>query len=116
MKFMLILFNDESAFGTMTEEQRGAAFGAYMAFNAALAAEGAMVSGDPLQPSFTARQIRAPGGQVEVTAGSDGDTPLRIGGTYVIDVADDSAAAAWAARCPAAAHGVVEVRPLMPLG
>ena len=31
---------------------------------------------------------------------------------FIIEVADLDAALAWAARCPAVDHGVVEVRPL----
>ena len=31
---------------------------------------------------------------------------------YVLDVNDMEAAAVWAIRCPAAKHGIVEVRPL----
>jgi hypothetical protein len=36
----------------------------------------------------------------------------QLGGYFFIDVPDLDAALAWAARCPAAGHGVVEVRPL----
>jgi len=35
-------------------------------------------------------------------------------GYFIIDVADLDAAISWAARCPTAGHGVVEVRPLWP--
>ncbi|MDX2209027.1 MAG: YciI family protein [Sphingopyxis sp.] len=116
MKFMLLLFNDEAGFATMSEAERGAAFGAYMAFNGALQEAGAFVSGDPLLPSATAVQVRAPGGVRQTEHGAYGANALQLGGTYVIDVADSEAAIGWAVRCPAAAHGVVEVRPLMPLG
>jgi len=34
----------------------------------------------------------------------------QLGGYFLIDVADLDAALSWAARCPAADHGVVEVR------
>lgn len=116
MKYMLLLYGNEAGFGSMTEEERGKAFGAYMAYNAALEAEGVMVSGDPLQPSFTASRVRAPGGKTEVLNGPYADTQEQLGGTYVIDVADLDTALAWAARCPMAAWGTVEVRPLMVLG
>lgn len=116
MKFMLLLFNDEAGFATMNEDDRNRAFGAYMAFNGALQEAGAFVSGDPLLPSMTGVCVRAPGGAAETTSGAYATGPLQLGGTYVIDVADADAALSWAARCPAAAHGLVEVRPVMPLG
>ncbi len=40
------------------------------------------------------------------------DSKEQLGGYYLIDVADREAALAWAAKCPGANHGVVEVRPL----
>lgn len=116
MKFMLLLFNDEAGFATITDAERGVAFGAYMAFNGALQEAGAFVSGDPLLPSATAVCVKAPGGKRESSEGAYAIGALQLGGTYVIDVADATAAIDWAARCPAAVYGVVEVRPLMPLG
>lgn len=116
MKYMLLLYGNEAAFGSMTEDQRNQSFGAYMAYNAALQAEGAMVSGDPLQPSFTASRVKAQNGKTEILNGPYADTQEQLGGTYVIDVPDLDAALAWAARCPMSAWGTVEVRPLMVLG
>jgi hypothetical protein len=116
MKYMLLLYGNEGAFGSMTEDQRNQAFGAYMAYNAALQAEGVMVAGDPLQPSFTASRVRAPGGKTEILNGPYADTQEQLGGYYVIDVPDLDAALEWAARCPMSAWGTVEVRPLMVLG
>lgn len=39
-------------------------------------------------------------------------TKEQLGGYVTIEVADLDTALSWAARCPAAAHGAVEVRPL----
>ena len=36
----------------------------------------------------------------------------QLGGYFLIDAPDLDAAIAWAARCPAAQHGAVEVRPI----
>jgi len=38
-----------------------------------------------------------------------------LAGYYLIDVPDLDAALKWAARCPTAAHGHVEVRPIWPM-
>lgn len=116
MKYMLLLYGDEAAFGSMTDEQRNQAFGAYMAYNHALQAEGVLVSGNPLQPSVTASRVRSPEGKTEILDGPYAETQEQLGGTYVIDVPDLDAALAWAARCPMSEWGTVEVRPLMVLG
>ena len=36
----------------------------------------------------------------------------QLGGYFLIDVPDQDTALSWAARCPGARHGVVEVRPI----
>ena len=35
-----------------------------------------------------------------------------VGGYFLIDAPDLDAAISWAARCPAAQHGAIEVRPI----
>jgi hypothetical protein len=40
------------------------------------------------------------------------ETKEQLGGYFMIDVPDLDAALSWAARCPAASHGTVEVRPI----
>ncbi len=39
----------------------------------------------------------------------------QLGGYYVIEAADLDAAIGWAARCPGAQHGAIEVRPIWPM-
>jgi hypothetical protein len=40
------------------------------------------------------------------------ETKEQLGGYYMIDVPDLDAALSWASRCPGAAHGTIEVRPI----
>jgi hypothetical protein len=40
------------------------------------------------------------------------DSKEQVGGYYMIDVPDLDAAISWAARCPTASHGIVELRPI----
>ncbi len=40
------------------------------------------------------------------------DSKEQLGGYFVIEVPDLDAAITWAARCPGAEHGSVEIRPL----
>jgi hypothetical protein len=50
-------------------------------------------------------------GKSQVLDGPYVDSKEQLGGYYVIDVPDLDAALSWAARCPGAGHGVIEVRP-----
>jgi hypothetical protein len=56
--------------------------------------------------------VRVGDGKTTVLDGPYPDTKEQLGGYYIIDVPDLDAAIAWAARCPCAAHGSVEVRPV----
>jgi hypothetical protein len=49
------------------------------------------------------------------TDGPYAETKEQLGGYFMIDVPDLDTALTWAARCPGASHGVVEVRPLWPM-
>ncbi|MFO0519539.1 MAG: YciI family protein [bacterium] len=59
-----------------------------------------------------------PGGAAGRPAGGTGRPggrcPEHLGGYFIIDVADLSAAIEWAARSPNAAAGCTEVRPVLP--
>ncbi|RYF37569.1 MAG: YciI family protein, partial [Comamonadaceae bacterium] len=67
---------------------------------------------DRLQPAASATTVRVTGGKTEVLNGPYAETREQLGGYYQIEVADLDAALSWAARCPGAAHGTVEVRPV----
>jgi hypothetical protein len=56
--------------------------------------------------------VKVRDGKTEVLNGPFIETREQLGGYYLIDVADLDAALSWAARCPGASHGVVEVRPV----
>jgi len=88
-------------------------FGAYMAYTQALKDAGAFVAGDPLQPSSTATTVRLRSDTREVLDGPYADTKEQLGGYYLVEAKDLDEAVAWAARCPGATHGVMEVRPVM---
>ena len=51
-------------------------------------------------------------GTTAVADGPYAESKEQLAGYYVVDVPDLDAAISWAARCPAASHGVVEIRPI----
>jgi hypothetical protein len=56
--------------------------------------------------------VRASGGKTNVLDGPYAETKEQLGGYYMIEVPDLDAALSWAARCPGASHGAIEVRPI----
>ena len=73
---------------------------------------GVMKAGDRLKPTASATTVRAANGKTEVLNGPYAETKEQLGGYYIIDVPDLDAAISWAARCPGAGHGTIEVRPI----
>jgi hypothetical protein len=112
MQYLLSIYADESGWTRMTpaEQQQGAA--AYMAYSQALANAGVLKGSNRLQPVASSTTVRVINGKTQVLDGPYADSKEQLGGYFLIDVPDLDAALSWAARCPGASHGVVEVRPV----
>ncbi len=110
MKYMLLIYRDETAFDV--GKTSGAHSAPYLAYAEALSSSGVMVDGARLQPSSQAATVRVSEAGAKVLDGPYSDTKEQLGGFYVIDVPDHDAALQWAARSPGASQGVIEVRPL----
>jgi hypothetical protein len=113
MQYMLMIFGSESGRQKYSKEENNQMFAAYGAYTQALRTAGVMKAGDPLQPSSTATTVRVKAGKTEVLNGPYAETKEQLGGYYIIDVPDLDAALSWAARCPGASVGTIEVRPIM---
>ncbi len=112
MKYLLLIANEEAAMKTMTPADMGPMIAAYTAFSEAMVKAGVMGGEERLQPTATATTVCVRGGKTKVLDGPYADTKEQLGGDYLIDVPDLDAALHWAARCPGASHGAVEVRPI----
>ncbi len=85
---------------------------AYQAYTEALTKSGALLGSNRLQPTSTATTVRVNNGKSQVLDGPYADSKEQLGGYYLIDAPNLDSAISWAARCPAAGHGSVEVRPV----
>lgn len=112
MQYLLMIYANEAGWSTMTpaEQQQGVA--AYGAYTEALKKAGILAGSNRLQGSSTATVVRMAGGKSQVLDGPYVDSKEQLAGYYLIDVPDLDAALSWAARCPGAGHGAIEVRPI----
>ena len=111
MKFMLMIYEDDKErVENMDDRMPDCA-----AYVQAMTKAGIYVSGDRLRGADTATTVRVTSGRTEVADGPYAEAREQLGGFHIIDVPDLDAALAWAARCPSAARGAVEVRPVWPL-
>jgi len=112
MNYMLLIYSNEAGFRSLSEAETGQALAAYGAYGEALKQAGVLVASDRLQPTATATTVRLANGKSQVLNGPYAETKEQLGGYYMIDVPDLDVAISWAARCPGASHGIVEVRPV----
>jgi hypothetical protein len=112
MQYLLMLYADESGWDRLSPAEQQAGMAAYAAYTEALAKAGALVGGNRLQGVDTATTVRLADGKPLVQDGPYAEAREQIGGYYLIEAADLDAALAWAARCPGAGHGTIEVRPV----
>jgi len=113
MKYMLLIHDDEKAWAKLTEAERGKIYAEYGQFGQSVKASGNYLAGAQLQPTTMATSVRVREGKRLVTDGPFAETREVLGGYYLIDVPDLDAAIDWAAKCPGAKYGSVEVRPIM---
>jgi len=107
-----MIYADEKAYAARPADEQKRNFEAYMAYTEALKKAGAFLGSDRLQPTATATTVRVASGKTQVLNGPYTETKEQLGGYYMIDAPDLDAALAWAARCPGAEHGILEVRPI----
>jgi len=116
MEYMLLIYSDSSGFAQMSKAQADEALAAYGAYHQALEKAGVLRGTNRLRPPDTATTVRLKSGKTEVLNGPYAETREQLGGYFLIDAPDLDAALSWAARCPGASHGIVEVRPIWPMG
>jgi hypothetical protein len=115
MKYMLLIYGDESRMTDAPKAEASQMMPAYFAYTEAMMKAGILRAGDRLAATSTATTVRSPEGKTKILNGPYAETKEQLGGYYIIEVPDLDAALSWAARCPGAASGTIEVRPIFEL-
>ena len=109
MRYMLMICDDESEILTPAEV---AAIPGIQAYVEETARRGVRRGGARLRPSSDATSVRVRGGEVLVSDGPFAETKEQMAGFDLIEVDNLDEAIEIAAKHPAAADGVIEVRPV----
>ena len=112
MRYVLLIYGEEST-GAPDPAVVEQVMNEYWAYEQAVGEARVKQAGEALQPASTATTVRLKDGERVVTDGPFAETREVLGGFYLIDVPDLDAALDWAARCPGAKYGSIEVRPVM---
>jgi len=116
MRYLALIYNDESTFSKYAEAENQVIFNDYMQYSASGREAGVIQAGEALSPTHTATTVRVRGGKVSTTDGPFAETKEQLGGFYLLNCANLDEAIAWAAKIPGAKDGCVEVRPIMEFG
>jgi hypothetical protein len=112
MKFMLMLYADMKAGAEVPPDQMAAWMEKMGAYADALKKANAFVATARLAFPWEATTVHVENGEMKVHDGPYADTREQLGGYYFIEAPNMAEAQKWAAKCPAATWGSVEVRPI----
>jgi hypothetical protein len=112
MQYLLLIYGNEARMLSASKETAGQMIAAYNGYTDAMKKAGVYIGANRLQPTSAATTVRARDGKTNVLDGPFAETKEQLGGYYMLEAPDLDTALSWAARCPGAAHGAIEVRPI----
>ena len=112
MQYLLLIYADEKIVQGMSQQKLGETMQAYMAYTAKLREDGVYLGSNRLKNVGTAASVRIRDGKSNVVNGPFAETREQLGGYFLIEAPDDKTAQDYAAKCPGAAVGTMEVRPV----
>ena len=112
MQFALLIYESPELFAARKNDDNDPYLGAWRAYYKALVDTGIYAGGDALEVPECGTTVRIEEGRRRVQDGPYADTKEQLAGFLVLELPSLDAALDWAARCPAASAGAVEVRQL----
>jgi len=112
MKYMLLMYADESKGLETPEDQEAVSQAVWFALMKEMKAAGVLLSNNGLSPVANATTVRIREGKTLITDGPFAETHEQLGGFFLLECKDLDEALGWAEKIPHAKYGSVEVRPL----
>src|SRR4029077_12870095 len=85
MRYMLLIYDNEQAWGAIAEAERQKMLGEYGQFTERIRSSGQFVSGSQLHPTTSATSVRVREGKRLVTDGPFAETREQLGGYYLVE-------------------------------
>lgn len=111
MQYALLIYTDETVDANATPQEQEAVMAAYYAFGEEFKEK--IAGGEALMPTNSATTVRLRDGKTLSTDGPFAETKEQLGGFYLVNANDLDEAIQIASNIPGAAHGCIEVRPVM---
>lgn len=117
MRYLALIYSDETADAAVSPEEQGAIFQAWYDYSNALGEAGKSLGGEALQPATTATTVRQGKNGPLISDGPFAETKEQLGGYFIFNAENLDEAIAWAAKMPHLPRGgSVEIRPIMEFG
>jgi hypothetical protein len=111
MEYAVLIYTNETQAGEAALAKMQAE---YQAYTQQLVDAGVMTGGRRLERSWAATTVRVRDNEQLFTDGPFAEAREQLGGFYLFECADLDEALKWAAQCPGARTGTIEVRPIAP--
>jgi hypothetical protein len=113
MRYMLLIYKDESVYDALPPERRAAIFKEANEYSEALRPSGFYQVGEPLESTPTAKTVRMKNGKALTTDGPFAETKEQLAGYTIVEAPNLDEALAFAAKHPLVRAGLsIEVRPI----
>jgi hypothetical protein len=112
MKYLCLIYQDESVSLRLPQAEAEKIHGEYLAFIDEIKKSGRCLGYNGLQPTQTATTVRVRNGKVSTTDGPFAEAKEQLGGYFLIEARDLNEAIQIAAKIASARFGSIEVRPV----
>jgi hypothetical protein len=112
MKYLLLMYADESIGSKWSKEEMEAAAKTWAEFRQEMRVSGDLVSSSGVAPGSSATTVRVRNDKTMITDGPFAETHEQLGGYFLVDCKDLDEAIRWAEKIPTAKYGSIEIRPL----
>ncbi len=112
MKYLLLMYADESIGSKLSKEELQAMGKTWAEFRKEISASGELISSSGVAPGSSATTIRVRNDKTMITDGPFAETHEQLGGYFLVDCKDLDEAIGWAEKIPTAKYGSIEIRPL----
>ena len=113
MQYLMMIYGDENAKINAPKEALDAMMKDYGVYTREMQEAGVRVAGEILHPTSEASTVRVQNGEPVTSKGPFAKTSEQLGGYYVLNCNNLDEALEWAAKCPGARFGSIEVRPIV---
>ena len=112
MKYLLLMYADESIGSNWSQEESQAAAKTWAEFRQEIRKSGVLVSSSGIAPSTSPTTVRVRNDKTMITDGPFAETHEQLGGYFLVDCKDLDEAIRWAEKIPTAKYGSIEIRAL----